>query len=60
MHTTTTMRQTKQHDAGTGGFVLWIAIYAAFMLGLVAFNGGTDFFASHNHDNTTAIVQLTR
>ncbi len=32
------------HDAGTGGFVLWIAVYAAFMLALIAFNGGTQLF----------------
>ena len=33
------------HDAGTGGFILWIAVYAAFMLALIAFNGGTQLFA---------------
>ena len=54
MHTTT--HRTKQNDAGTGGFVLWIAVYAAFMLGLVAFNGGTDLFASHN---PSTFAQLT-
>ncbi len=31
-------------DAGTGGFLLWIVIYAAFMLALIAFNGGTRLF----------------
>jgi hypothetical protein len=35
------------HDSGTGGFLLWIAVYAAFMLALIAFNGGTQFFGPH-------------
>ena len=35
------------HDAGTGGFLLWIAVYAAFMLALIAFNGGTQLFGTH-------------
>ena len=34
-------------DAGTGGFLLWIAVYAAFMLALMAFNGGTQLFGTH-------------
>ncbi len=33
-----------KHDAGTGEFVLWIAVYAAFMLALIAFNGSTQLF----------------
>ncbi len=32
------------HDAGTGGFILWIAVYTVFMLALIAFNGGTQLF----------------
>ncbi len=35
------------HDSGSGGFLLWIAVYAAFMLALIAFNGGTQFFGPH-------------
>ncbi len=49
MQTTTTTQQSKrQHDAGTGGFVLWIAVYAAFMLALVALNGGSHVFGFHH------------
>ncbi len=32
------------HDTGTGGFLLWFVVYAAFMLALIAFNGGTQLF----------------
>ncbi len=32
------------HDAGTGGFLVWIAVYTVFMLALIAFNGGTQLF----------------
>ena len=35
------------HDAGTGGFLLWIAVYTAFMLALIAFNGSTQLFGAH-------------
>ena len=35
------------HDAGTGGFVLWFVVYAAFMLALIAFNGSTQLFDNH-------------
>ena len=34
-------------DAGAGGFVLWIAVYTAFMLALIAFNGSTQLFGAH-------------
>ena len=37
-------RTRTAHDAGTGGFLLWIAVYAAFMLVLIAYNGGTQLF----------------
>ena len=39
--------RTRAHatrDPGTGGFILWIAVYAAFMLALIAFNGSTQLF----------------
>ena len=32
------------HDHGANGFLLWIAAYAAFMLALIAFSGGTHLF----------------
>jgi hypothetical protein len=47
MHSTTHNHPKAQRDAGTGGFVLWIVIYAVFMLGLVALNGSTHVFGFH-------------
>ena len=35
------------HAHGTGGFVFWIAAYAAFMLALIAFSGSTPLFSHH-------------
>lgn len=36
-------RARTAHDHGTGGFILWIAAYAAFMLILIAFDRGGQF-----------------
>lgn len=44
MRTIARSRARTAHDTGTGGFVLWIAVYAAFMLALIAFNGSTQLF----------------
>lgn len=44
MRTIARNRTHASHDAGTAGFLLWIAVYAAFMLALIAFNGGTHLF----------------
>jgi hypothetical protein len=50
MHSTTHNHHKEPHDAGTGGFVLWIVVYAVFMLGLVALNGGSHVFGFHQPD----------
>ena len=41
-------RSHAAHDAGAGGFILWIVLYAVFMLALIAVNGGTQIF-SYDH-----------
>lgn len=42
------MRRTnhghRASDAGTGGFLLWIAVYAVFMLALIVLNGSPHIF----------------
>ena len=35
------------HDQGAGGFLLWIAIYAAFMVALIAYSGGSHTLQQH-------------
>jgi hypothetical protein len=47
MRTIARTRARAAHDAGTGGFVLWFVVYAAFMLALIAFNGSTQLFDHH-------------
>ncbi len=50
MHSTTHHPTKTARDSGASGFVLWIAVYAAFMLGLIVLNGGTDLFSYHQMD----------
>ncbi len=59
MHTTTHGQRSTPADAGTGGFLLWIVVYAAFMVGLVALNGGTHLFGLHDPDHA-AIAAAAR
>ena len=40
-------RTHANRDKGAGGFLLWIAVYATFMLVLIAFGGGTHLLAQH-------------
>ncbi len=58
MHSTTHHHPKTPHDAGAGGFVLWIAVYAAFMLALIALNGGTQVFG-FDHPGLAATVTST-
>lgn len=39
-----TIRSQHAIDAGTGGFLVWIAVYAVFMLALIVLNGGPHIF----------------
>ncbi len=35
------------HDHGAGGFLLWIAVYAVFMLALIAYSGSSHILQPH-------------
>jgi hypothetical protein len=36
-----------KRDEGAGGFIVWIVVYAVFMLVLIALNGGTHGLGFH-------------
>ena len=40
-HTTTHSSREAPHDDGAAGFVVWIVLYAVFMVALLALQGGT-------------------
>ncbi|CAN5246418.1 hypothetical protein BH10PSE9_BH10PSE9_20170 [soil metagenome] len=39
-------------DEGAGGFILWIVVYAVFMVALIALNGGS--YGLGFHEKTAA------
>jgi hypothetical protein len=41
MRGTTRNITSASRDEGAGGFVIWIIVYAVFMVGLIALNGGS-------------------
>ncbi len=47
MRTSSRTHAQHPHDSGTGGFLLWIAVYAGFMLALIALNGSAQLFDHH-------------
>ena len=46
--TTRTISTTTKRDEGAGGFVIWIVVYAVFMVALIALNGGSHGLGFHD------------
>jgi hypothetical protein len=47
----------RRRDSTAGGFLVWIAVYAVFMIALIAFNGTTQSLGlsnAHWHATTAA------
>jgi hypothetical protein len=46
-HTNPELRPTTSRDPGTAIFILWIAVFAIFVVALMALGGGDDVLTAH-------------
>ena len=47
MRGTTRIISAGKRDEGSGGFIVWIVVYAVFMVALIALNGGSHGLGFH-------------
>jgi hypothetical protein len=55
MRGTTRNITVEKRDEGAGGFVVWIVVYAVFMIALIALNGGSQGLGFHTKTFTEMV-----